>query len=106
VLTKNDSCDIYLLLENKETTDIKRIATGWFRNAESIAQFKEITIPLTYGMLPPGSPAYMYPANNLFGNSNDKVTHISFVAASSAYGALFEGGTNSSLILNNLILNY
>lgn len=106
VLTKNDSCDIYLILENRETADVKRIATGWFRSTESITQFKEITIPLTYGPLPSGSPVYMYPVNNLFGNTGDKVTHISFVAASSAYGAQFEGGTNSTLILNNLKLNY
>jgi hypothetical protein len=106
VLTKNDSCDIYLLLENRSQPDIKRIATGWFRSDESVGSFREITVPLQYGALPANAPAYSKPANGLFGNASDPVTHLTFVAASSASGALFEGGVNSTLVINNLRLNY
>jgi hypothetical protein len=48
----------------------------------------------------------MFPTNGQFGTASDDVTHISFVAASSAYGALFEGGTNSNLVINNIRLTY
>jgi hypothetical protein len=106
VMTKNDSCDIYLLLENRSQPDIKRIATGWFRSDESVSNFREIIVPLQYGSLPANAPAYSKPANGLFGNASDPVTHLTFVAASSASGALFEGGVNSTLVINNLRLNY
>lgn len=106
VLNKVDSCDIYLILENKEGPEPKRIATGWFRSGEVVSSFTSINIPLVYGSLPANAPAYSKPANGLYGSSTNKITHISFVAASSSSGALFEGGVNSTLQLNNLQLNY
>lgn len=105
-INKNDSCDIYLLLENRSQSDIKRIATGWFRSDESVGSLREITVPLQYGTLPANAPAYSKPANGLFGNVSEPVTHFTFVAASSASGALFEGGVNSTLVINNIRLNY
>jgi hypothetical protein len=106
VLAKNDSCDIYLLLENRSSSDTKRIATGWFRSDEGVSTLREITVSLQYGALPAGAPAYTRPVNGLFGNAADPVTHLTFVAASSASGALFEGGVNSTLVINNIRLNY
>jgi Putative carbohydrate metabolism domain len=106
ILTKNDSCDIYMLLENRENNQVKRIATGWFRSTDNVDTYKEITIPLTYGAIPQGSPVYKYPVNGSFGTGSEPVTHISFVAASSAYGAYFEGGVNTRLVINNVKLNY
>lgn len=105
-LNKQDSCDIYLLLENRTGSTVKRIATGWFRSGQAQANFTDITVNLTYGQLPPGSPAYMFPANGQFGAAGEDVTHISFIASSSAYGANFEGGTNSTLVINDLRLVY
>lgn len=106
ILSKVDSCDIYLLLENKSSSQTKRIATGWFRSGKQIDKSTELTIPLIYGTLPSGTASYMFPINNLFGNSSDNITSLTFVASSSANGALFEGGVNSKLTINNIILNY
>jgi hypothetical protein len=106
IIDKQDSCDIYLLLENRDAGPAKRIATAWFRSNETVGNFKDITVPLVYGPLPSSSPSYTLPTGGVFGNATDKITHISFVAASSASGALFEGGTNSTLKINNLRLNY
>ena len=105
-LSKQDSCDIYLLLENRENNTVTRIATGWFRSGNTVGSFQDLNIPLTYGPLPPGSPVYMHPANGLVGNGAEAITHITFVAASSAYGAVYEGGVNSTLVINNVRLNY
>jgi hypothetical protein len=106
ILAKEDSCDIYLLLENRDNNQVKRLATGWFRSGTSVTSFTDITVPLTYGGLPAGTPAYQFPANGLFGTAAEPVTHITFVAASSAYGATYEGGTNTRLVINNVRLNY
>lgn len=105
-LSKSDSCDIYMLLENRSGSTVKRIATGWFRSGVSQGSFTDITVSLTYGPIPSSSPVYMFPATGGFGNPTDEVTHISFIASSSAYGANFEGGVGSVLALNNLRLNY
>lgn len=106
VLSKTDSCDLYVLIEDRSGATIKRIATGWFRSEEQVDQPKDITIDLIYGPLPLGTPAYMFPANGVFGAASDPGTHFSFVAASSAYGAFYEGGTNSTLVVNDVRLNY
>jgi hypothetical protein len=106
VLNKVDSCDIYLLLENRETSNTRRIATAWFRSSDAVNNLTNITIPLVYGSLPANAPAYAIPSNGLYGTASDKITHLTFVAASSAAGALFEGGTNSTLRINDLRLNY
>jgi hypothetical protein len=106
-LAKNDSCDVYLLLENREGTEVKRIATGWFRSGEEkIDQFYTITVDLMYGTLGANVPAYQKPVNGLYGASNEKVTHLTVVFSSSYNGALFEGGTNSTLVVNDLKLIY
>jgi hypothetical protein len=106
ILDKKDQADIYLLLENRNGETIKRIGTAWFRSGDKVENPKEITIPIIYGNLPQGSPEYWFPTNGTVGNATDEITHISFVLASSAAGAYFEGGVNSTLIVNNLRLNY
>jgi hypothetical protein len=51
-------------------------------------------------------PAYQKPANGLYGAANEKVTHLTVVFSSSYNGALFEGGTNSTLVVNDFNLIY
>lgn len=107
VLTKKDSCDIYVLLENREGAEVKRVATGWFRSGEEkIDQFYTITLDLVYGTLGSNVPAYQKPANGLYGSSSEKVTHITVVFSSSYNGDLFEGGANSTLVVNDFRLIY
>lgn len=105
-LNKADSCDIYLVLENRNGTLVKRAATAWFRSGEMVTDFKKITIPLVYGTLPSNSPTYQFPANGLFASANESITHITIVFTSSASGATYEGGVNSTLVVNDLLLNY
>ncbi|NRF38190.1 PCMD domain-containing protein [Pedobacter foliorum] len=108
VINKPDSADIYVLLENRSDLNaIKRIATGWLRTASSDnTSYKKATITLIYGQLPGATPAYQKPQNGLYGSTADVVTHISVVFASSANGINYEGGVNSTLLLNNFSLVY
>jgi hypothetical protein len=106
VLAKQDSCDIYILLENRSGTDIKRIGTGWFRSPETISSFTKLNVPITYGPMPSNAPSYTLPANGMFGNAADPVTHLTIVYASSARGNFYEGGVNSTLQVNNVRLIY
>lgn len=106
-LPKSDSCDIYVLLENRNSQESKRIATGWFRSGDmSIDSFTTISINFNYGALGPGIPAYQKPVNNMYATPDDPVTHISVVFSSSHNGALLEGGMNSTLVVNNFRLLY
>ncbi|OAZ04439.1 PCMD domain-containing protein [Flavobacterium succinicans] len=106
-LTTKDACDIYVLLENRNGTEVKRVATAWFRSEEKVINaFKTITIPLTYGELNSSFPAYQKPKNGLYANANEAVTHISVVFSSSFNGDQLEGGTNSTLLVNNFKLIY
>lgn len=106
-LGTKDACDIYLLLENRNGPEIKRVATGWFRSDEKVIDaFKTITIDLNYGELSAIFPDYQKPKNGLYANANDPVTHITVVFTSSFNGDQFEGGTNSTLFVNNFKLIY
>jgi hypothetical protein len=106
-LNKKDSCDIYVLLENREGSEPKRVATGWFRSGdEKIDQFYTTTVDLVYGQLGANVPAYQKPANGLYAAANEKVTHLTVVFSSSYNGALFEGGTNSTLVVNDFTFIY
>jgi hypothetical protein len=106
-LSRNDSCDIYIFLENREGPEVKRVATGWFRSGEEkIDRFYTITRDLIYGPLPTNVPAYQKPANGLYSAHNEKVTHLTVVFSSSYNGALFEGGVNSTLVVNDFNLIY
>jgi len=107
LLAKTDSCDIYVILENREGSQPKRVATGWFRSGtEKIDQFYLATIDLTYGQLGANVPNYQKPANGLYASANEKVTHLTVVFSSSYNGALFEGGTNSTLVVNDFLFIY
>ncbi len=106
ILDKKDQADIYLLLENRSGNTIKRVGTGWFRSGETVSSPKEITVPIIYGPLQNGSPEYWFPTNGQFGTATEEVTHLSLIFSSSAEGANFEGGANSTLQINKLKLNY
>jgi len=108
VINKPDSADLYVLLENRNDPNaIKRIATGWLRTGNSDnSSYKKATVNLIYGQLPVSTPAYQKPLNGLYGSTADVVTHISVVFASSANGINYEGGVNSTLLLNNFLLVY
>lgn len=108
VMNKLDSADLYVLLENRNDPNaIKRIATGWLRvgNSENNS-YKKATVTLIYGPLTAETPDYQKPLNGLYGTVTDPVTHISVVFSSSANGIHYEGGVNSTLLLNNFSLNY
>ncbi len=107
-LDKTDSADVYVLLENRTNPNsIERIATGWYRMRSSEEEeMANVTVELLYGPLPPDAPAYQKPTNNLYGEEDAAVTHITVVFASSAYGINYEGGVGSTLKVNNFRLNY
>ena len=108
VLNKVDSGDIYVLLENRNNPNaIKRIATGWLRvDSSPDNNYEKATITLVYGKLPESTPDYQKPSNGIYGSLDDEITHISVVFASSADGVNYEGGVNSTLIVNNFKLLY
>jgi hypothetical protein len=107
-LNKIDSGQFYVLLENRQDqNNIRRIATGWYRTgATSGSNFQTVKVPMRYGTLPTGTPPYQFPANGLFGNPGDRITHISVVFASSSDGEVFEGAVGSTLTVNNFRLLY
>lgn len=107
ITDRTDSADIYLILEDRSVEPWRRVATAWVRIGDVIANLTTQTIPLIYGELPPGTPSYMLPRNGqTYAPIGTRPTHISVVFASSCRGDLFEGGVGSTLLVNNIVLNY
>lgn len=105
-LNMKDSADIYLLLEDRSSSPIKRIATAWFRSDVRYDDFTDLNLNITYG--PIASPKYyeIPKTGTIWGTGTEKPTHITVVFSSSARGDLFEGAPGSKLVVNNFQLFY
>ncbi len=104
-----DSCDIYVLLENRSGDSTLRVGTGWLRTGTSadITQLTPTTIDITYGELPAGTPDFMLPQTGEgYAPSGTRPTHIVVVFSSSAHGDTFQGAKNSTLWVDNFVLQY
>ncbi|WP_338733663.1 PCMD domain-containing protein [Mangrovimonas cancribranchiae] len=106
-LTYPDVGDIYILLERREESLVKRVATAWYRVEEANSNLETISVDFIYGELPQGTPSYMQPQNNeIYAQENESPTHIKVVFSSSAFGDYFQGAEGSELTIDNLVLNY
>jgi hypothetical protein len=109
-LPGNDSCDIYVLLQlidQNDPTNVQRVATAWFRNGDTVADWTTITINFTYGELPAGSPGFMQPiAPETWAPAGSSANQITVVYSASALGDSFSGAIGSELNIDNLVLNY
>lgn len=106
LLEYKDQFSAYLLLEVRSGDEHARLATAWVQDSTEVTQWKDTTIELHYGELPPEAPQWERPANGLYASPTATPTHLTFVASSSCKGDLFEGAIGSELILDDLILNY
>lgn len=109
-LPEGDQCDIYVYLEIRDGSEILRLATAWYRSAETVSELSETTIEFTYGELDNSFPDYMKPENGKYVSADSASfvlpTHFTFVASSSFDGANFAGAIGSTLVLDDVILVY
>ncbi len=110
LLGYGDACDIYILLEVRNESGDKRLATAWFRNDEKIDNQTEVQIDFTYGELPADAPEYSRPADGKYVSADSASfippSHLTFVASSSADGKIFAGAVGSILFVDDLELIY
>lgn len=108
-LSYGDQCDVYLFLENRDGSQVKRVATAWFRSGDPTTGWTRANIPIKYGELDPSDPWFSYAQpqpDELWGDGTESVTHISILATSSFEGDFFNGAIGSILELDNIILEY
>ena len=109
-LSYGDAADIYCLLEVRSGNTVRRLATAWYREENSIEDLSDLTVDFLYGELPPGTPEYMIPENGLYVPEDSASfifpTHLTFVASSSFDGANFAGAVGSLLVIDDLELIY
>lgn len=109
-LSYGDACDIYILLEVRQSSSSKRFATAWFRSDEKDESLTQLQFPLTYGELPADAPDYSKPPNGQYVRTDSAEfilpTHLNFVATSSFNGANFAGAVGRTLIIDDLELIY
>lgn len=109
-LNYSDACDIYMLLEVRDASSSKRLATGWYRSDTNTPDLYNIQIDLIYGELPSDAPDYAKPPDGQYVSADSAEfilpTHLTFVATSSFDGANFAGAVGSLLIIDDLELVY
>jgi len=110
LLDYSDACDIYLLLEVRNGSNSRRLATGWFRSEEVVSELQDLSVELIYGQLPADAPDYAKPEDGSYVRADSAEfilpTHLTFVATSSFDGANFAGAVGSQLIIDDLNLIY
>lgn len=110
LLAYEDACDIYALLEIRQSGEIQRLATAWFRSDLTQEDLTSKEVEFNYGELDDSFPDYMFPVNQDF--VSDELaqfglpTHITFVASSSFDGAIFSGAIGSTLIIDDIEMVY
>jgi len=109
-LPYGDASDIYILLEVRDGSGTRRLATAWFRNDVQVENPETIQVDFIYGELPPDAPEYAKPSDGKYvrGDSASFIlpTHLTFVASSSFDGNYFAGAVGSTLIIDDLELLY
>ena len=109
-LSYGDACDIYAILEVRSSNQVKRLATAWFRNDQTQAEFIEQEVKFTYGMLDDSFPDYSKPDNGNYVGSDSASyilpSHITIVATSSFDGEVFAGAIGSTLVFDDIELIY
>lgn len=100
---------MYLLLENRDGGQIKRVGTAWFRSGDSAPSWQTQIVEIKYGPLSPSDPWYDYEqprTGEVWGDGSETITHISILASSSFEGDFFYGAIGSALELDNIVLGY
>ena len=105
-----DACDIYILLEVRGQSSVKRLGTAWFRSDVEQPELTQLEVPITYGPLDGSFPDYMKPGDQSYVPVDSAEfalpTHLTFVASSSFDGDNFAGAVGSVLFIDNLELVY
>lgn len=109
-LPYGDACDIYILLEVRDVSGIRRLATAWFRTDEKVEEAVMEQVDFIYGELPPDAPDYARPPDGNYVRADSASfilpTHLTFVGSSSFDGNSFAGAVGSVLIIDDLELIY
>jgi hypothetical protein len=109
-LPYGDACDIYILLEVRDVSGNRRLATAWFRSDEIVEEAVTQQVDFVYGELPPDAPDYARPPDGNYVRADSAnfilPTHLTFVASSSFDGNNFGGAVGSLLIIDDLELIY
>ena len=106
----DDNCDIYALLEIRDSGGTRRLATAWFRSDQQVDNLTDLTVTFTYGPLDDSFPDYTKPPDGKYVSEDSArfvlPSHITFVASSSFDGDLFNGAIGSTLVIDDLELVY
>lgn len=108
-LAGTDQCDVYVLLERREGSQVERIGTAWFRSGDQAPDFTNLEVTFKYGELTPADPEFAYATireGESWGDPEATPTHIVVVFSSSALGDFFTGAIGSELWVNNFELIY
>ena len=108
-LSYGDQCDVYLFLENRDGSKVKRVGTAWFRSGMTVSEWSRENITIKYGPLEASDPwfAYAQPIEGeAWGDGTETVTHITILATSSFEGDFFKGAIGSALELDDIELVY
>jgi hypothetical protein len=105
-----DAAEIYVFLEVRDSSQVLRLATAWFRSQTPVQTLTELDVDFKYGRLNNSFPDYLKPENDAYvsADSVDFVlpTHLTFMATSSFMGDSLAGAVGSVLMIDDLKLQY
>lgn len=110
MLGYSDAAEMYIFLEVRDSSSVKRLATAWFRSQATVESLTSEEIDFKYGQLNSTYPDYLSPADGQFVSSDSAdfvvPTHMTFLATSSFMADSLAGAIGSVLIIDDLILKY
>ena len=105
-----DAAEIYVFLEVRDSTGVKRLATAWFRTQSETTNLTGVNVDFEYGKLFGTYPDYLKPENGKY-VPLDSIgivfpTHLSFMANSSFKGDELAGAIGSVLVVDDIKFKY
>ncbi|AZQ62444.1 hypothetical protein EI427_09395 [Flammeovirga pectinis] len=106
-ITGIDSCLVYMYLQKRSGDDIKRIGTAALQSSETISDWTQKTLDVTYGEIPNAGAGFkLRPEETGWANADETPTHVIIVFASSSAGDYFRGSIGSLMYVDQLSISY
>jgi len=102
----SDSADLCVMLEDRSSGIVKRVATAWYRTAQTTTDWTGLKLRLQYGPLTAPNHYEIPKPPSVWGTGLETPTHIVVIFVSSARGDFYEGAPGSLLFVDEFRLYY
>lgn len=102
-----DSCLAYMFLQRRDGNTIERVGTAAMQNSDTVTDWTEKKLTVTYGEISNPEPGFRLRADETgWADANATPTHVIIVFTSSSAGNFFRGSIGSTMLVDEISIEY